>query len=102
MGTIEFLIFKDLSELWLPGSAPLEEDEIFKEKCMKISGTFSGFIWSFGERIFAQTVSAIVGIVLARILLPNEYETHDSNYIQNNFLIIKLSNKRSSNKQQNV
>ena len=40
---------------------------------MKISGTFSGFIWSFGERIFAQTVSAIVGIVLARILLPNEY-----------------------------
>ena len=40
---------------------------------MKISVTFSGFIWSFGERIFAQTVSAIVGIVLARILLPNEY-----------------------------
>ena len=32
----------------------------------------SGFMWSFGERILAQSVSFIVSIVLARILAPSE------------------------------
>ena len=32
----------------------------------------SGFMWSFGERILAQSVSFIVSIVLARILMPEE------------------------------
>ena len=32
----------------------------------------SGFVWSFGERILAQSVSFIVSIVLARILAPSE------------------------------
>lgn len=32
-----------------------------------------GFFWRFGERISAQAISFIVSIVLARILLPEEY-----------------------------
>lgn len=34
---------------------------------------FSGMFWKFGERILAQIVSFVVSIVLARILLPEEY-----------------------------
>lgn len=33
----------------------------------------SGLVWTFGERIAAQGVSFVVSIVLARILLPEEY-----------------------------
>lgn len=36
----------------------------------KITG---GLVWSFGERITAQLVTAVVGIVLARILDPEHY-----------------------------
>jgi O-antigen/teichoic acid export membrane protein len=32
-----------------------------------------GMFWAFGERILAQLVSTVVGIVLARILSPDEY-----------------------------
>lgn len=35
--------------------------------------TISGVIWSFAERILAQLVSFIVSVILARLLLPNEY-----------------------------
>lgn len=35
--------------------------------------TISGLIWKFGERIGAQLVSTIVSIILARILLPEDY-----------------------------
>lgn len=35
--------------------------------------TFTGVFWRFGERILAQLVSFIVSIVLARLLLPEEY-----------------------------
>jgi len=35
--------------------------------------TFSGMIWKFLERICAQLVSLVVSIVLARILLPDDY-----------------------------
>lgn len=34
---------------------------------------FSGFVWKFAERIGAQLVSLVVSIVLARILLPEDY-----------------------------
>ena len=34
---------------------------------------FSSFAWKFGERVGAQTVSLIVSIVLARILVPDDY-----------------------------
>lgn len=34
---------------------------------------FSGFAWKFAERIGAQLVSLVVSIVLARILLPEDY-----------------------------
>lgn len=34
---------------------------------------FSGVIWKFLERICAQMVSLIVSIILARILMPNDY-----------------------------
>lgn len=37
------------------------------------SKTISGLIWRFGERITAQVISFIVSVVLARILLPEEY-----------------------------
>ena len=33
----------------------------------------SGLFWKFGERFFAQGVSFIVSLVLARMLLPEEY-----------------------------
>lgn len=33
----------------------------------------SGVIWKFGERIFAQVVSFVVSIILARMLTPHEY-----------------------------
>ena len=33
----------------------------------------SGLFWTFGERIIAQSVSFIVSILLARILMPEEY-----------------------------
>ncbi len=32
-----------------------------------------GMLWSFSERVLAQLVSVIVGIILARLLTPNEY-----------------------------
>ena len=34
---------------------------------------FSGFFWKFSERISAQLVSLIVSIILARILIPEDY-----------------------------
>lgn len=34
---------------------------------------FGGFIWTFGERIGAQLVSLMVSIVLARLLVPEDY-----------------------------
>ena len=37
------------------------------------SKAFGGFFWSFCERIGAQLVSLIVSIVLARLLLPEDY-----------------------------
>lgn len=33
----------------------------------------SGLVWTFAERIFAQGVSFLVSILLARLLLPEEY-----------------------------
>lgn len=35
--------------------------------------TISGVIWSFMERVLAQGVSFVVSIVLARLLMPEEY-----------------------------
>lgn len=35
--------------------------------------TLSGLFWRFGERIFAQLVSFVVSVILARILMPEEY-----------------------------
>lgn len=37
------------------------------------SKVMSGLFWAFGERITAQCVSFVVSIILARILLPEEY-----------------------------
>ena len=37
------------------------------------TGIFGGLIWTFAERITAQLVSAIVGIILARLLMPEDY-----------------------------
>ena len=42
---------------------------------LKTKGTISGLLYSFGERIGAQLISFIVSIVLARILLPEQYGT---------------------------
>ncbi|MBQ8184091.1 MAG: lipopolysaccharide biosynthesis protein [Clostridia bacterium] len=35
--------------------------------------TISGVIWKFGERVSAQAVNFIVSIILARLLLPEDY-----------------------------
>lgn len=35
--------------------------------------TLSGLFWRFGERILAQLISFIVSVILARILMPEEY-----------------------------
>ena len=35
--------------------------------------TLSGFIWRFAERCGAQIVQLVVSIVLARILMPEDY-----------------------------
>lgn len=40
---------------------------------MKSKTVFSNFIWRFAERCGAQLVSAIVSVVLARLLLPADY-----------------------------
>ena len=37
------------------------------------SKIFSGTIWKFGERIIAQGVSFIVSLILARLLMPEDY-----------------------------
>ena len=34
---------------------------------------FSGFFWKFAERILAQLISFVVSIVIARILVPDDY-----------------------------
>lgn len=44
-----------------------EEIENLKEK------TIIGLFWRFGERITAQAISFVVSIVLARILVPEQY-----------------------------
>lgn len=44
-----------------------EKNKSLKDKIM------SGLIWTFGERILAQSVSFLVSILLARILMPEEY-----------------------------
>lgn len=46
-----------------------EENEI---KTLK-SKTISGLFWRFGERIAAQLISFIVSVILARILVPEQY-----------------------------
>lgn len=38
-------------------------------------GIFSNFIWRFAERVGAQLVQVVVSIVLARILVPEDYGT---------------------------
>ncbi|MEI3394971.1 MAG: oligosaccharide flippase family protein [Clostridia bacterium] len=35
--------------------------------------TITGLFWRFGERITAQLISFVVSMVLARILMPEEY-----------------------------
>ena len=34
---------------------------------------FSGIVWKFAERILAQSVSMVVAVILARILMPEDY-----------------------------
>ncbi len=45
-----------------------------QEKTLK-QKTISGLFWRFGERITAQLISFVVSIVLARIILPEQYGT---------------------------
>lgn len=44
-----------------------------KENNSLKSKTISGVIWKFGERISAQAVNLVVSIILARLLLPEDY-----------------------------
>ncbi len=45
------------------------DENIYELKKKTVSGVF----WRFGERILAQLVSFIVSVVLARILIPEQY-----------------------------
>ena len=40
---------------------------------MSSNGVTSGFLWKFAERFSAQIVSFIVSLVLARLLMPEDY-----------------------------
>lgn len=46
---------------------------IFKTRLDKKNSSLEGMIWTFAERICAQLVSTIVGIILARMLAPDDY-----------------------------
>ena len=35
--------------------------------------TISGVFWRFGERITAQVITFVVSMILARLILPEEY-----------------------------
>ena len=41
----------------------------------KNNGVVGNLAWKFAERIFAQLVTTVVSIVLARLLLPSDYGT---------------------------
>ena len=45
----------------------MEDIKKIKEK------TISGMFWRFGERITAQLITFVVSIVLARMLMPEDY-----------------------------
>ena len=36
---------------------------------------FSGMIWAFGEQFSAQAISFVLSVILARLLMPEEYGT---------------------------
>ena len=40
---------------------------------MKGNKIVSGMMWSFSEKIAAQVVSVVVSIILARLLMPDDY-----------------------------
>lgn len=44
-----------------------------EEKSISNNKIVSGAVWKFGERIIAQGVSFLVSLILARLLLPNDY-----------------------------
>ena len=45
-----------------------------QEKRLKKT-VFSGMIWAFGEQFTAQAISFILSLILARLLMPDEYGT---------------------------
>lgn len=51
----------------------MEENNSNNKKSGLKLKVISGLAWTFGERILAQGVSFILSIVLARILMPDEY-----------------------------
>ena len=51
----------------------MEEIKIIEENTKLKAKTLSGMIWMFLERIGAQLVSFIVSVVLARLLMPEDY-----------------------------
>lgn len=53
---------------------PSDEVVKFRKDVGKAEGTIaSGMFWRFGEKITAQAVSFIVSVILARILMPEDY-----------------------------
>ena len=63
-------------QLDVDNSGTLTVDEIekaVKEESSLTSKTMSGILWKFLERFCAQGVSFIVSIVLARLLLPEDF-----------------------------
>ena len=58
------------------------------EKKSLVKQTISGSIWKFSERLLAQAVSFVVSIILARLLMPEDY-----GLIALSFIFITLCDK---------
>lgn len=79
----------------------LSKKEVSKKSSLKTK-IVSGMIWKFGERIVAQGVSFIVSMVLARLLMPEDYGTvsvvllviNVANVFINNGLSVALIQKK--------
>ena len=64
----------------------------------------SGMIWKFAERFVAQGVSFVVSMVLARILMPEDYGavaiinlfiTIADVFLSSGFIVVQLSRQKS-------
>ena len=61
------------SMIWLSIDKNQEREFVLTGNSSLKKKTLSGLVWTFMERVGAQGVSFIVSLVLARLLLPEQY-----------------------------